>query len=151
MFFLDQANSWIKLQFPMTETSLQLSPHHVLCWFLYFVRPHSATRHHKYWIYQTICQAKPIKFIIKTIYRSQYFMGQTRCPSKSLVIKSRFLSKLDKTFSTFNMVAAPSFSGPYLCKRPPLHSPLKIRSSTFTSLFHPYLFINSYQHFLPKC
>ena len=28
------------------------------------VLPHSTTRHHKYWTNQTICQAKPIKFII---------------------------------------------------------------------------------------
>ena len=55
MFFLDQANSWIKLQFPMTETPLEHIPHHVLHWFPYFALPHSATRHHKYWICQTMC------------------------------------------------------------------------------------------------
>ena len=70
MLFLDQANYWIKLQFPMTATPLQHNPHHVLHWFSYFVLPHSVTRHHKYWIYQTICLAKSIKFIIRTIYRS---------------------------------------------------------------------------------
>ena len=35
--------------------------------FFYFVLPHWATSHHKYWICQTICKAKPIKFII-TLY-----------------------------------------------------------------------------------
>ena len=33
--------------------------------FPYFVLPHLTTRHHKYWINQTICQAKPTTFIIK--------------------------------------------------------------------------------------
>ena len=30
-----------------------------------FVLPHSTTHCHKYLIYQTICEAKPVKFIIK--------------------------------------------------------------------------------------
>ena len=38
---------------------------HVLHRFPNFVLPHSTTQHQKYWIYQTICQAKPINFIIK--------------------------------------------------------------------------------------
>ena len=52
------------LSYP-TETPLQPNNHHLLQWFSYFVLPHSTKRHHKYWLYQTIWQAKPIKFIIK--------------------------------------------------------------------------------------
>ena len=52
---MDQANSWIKLQFLMTETPLQYNSHHVLPRFPYFVpyfipyfpyfiiRPHGTT------------------------------------------------------------------------------------------------------------
>ena len=47
-----------------TKTPLQRNPHHVLHLFPYSFLPHSTTRHN-YWIYQTIRQAKPIKFIIK--------------------------------------------------------------------------------------
>ena len=52
------------LSYP-TETPLQPNNHHLLQWFSYFVLPHSTKRHHKYWLYQTIWQLKPIKFIIK--------------------------------------------------------------------------------------
>ena len=41
------------------------------------------------------------------------------------------------------MVSAPSFSQPYLCIQPTLQSPPKtvpLLQSSFTSLFHPYLF-----------
>ena len=105
-----------------------------------FFLPHSATRHHKHWIYQTIYQAKSIKFINKALYRSKYYMGQTCCPSKSWVIKNRSLSKLDNTFnnnSTFIMVGASSFSEPYLCKKSPLHSATKICSSTSANFHLP--------------
>ena len=56
---------WIKLQFLWTETPLQYNPHHFIHRFPYFVLPHSATRHHNYWIYQTICQAKSINLLSK--------------------------------------------------------------------------------------
>ena len=46
----------------MTETPLQHNPHHVLHRIPDFALPHSATRHHKYRIYQTIYQAKSIEF-----------------------------------------------------------------------------------------
>ena len=52
------------LPYPI-ETPLQYNPHHVLHRFPYFFLPHSTTRHHKYWLNQTICQAKSIKSIIK--------------------------------------------------------------------------------------
>ena len=41
---------------------LQHNRHHCLP---YFILPYSTTIHHKYAIYQTICKAKTIKFIIK--------------------------------------------------------------------------------------
>ena len=84
--FSDQANSSsgpsqiLILQFPIprayltifcqtlpepSETLLQHSLHHVLNRFPYFVPPNLTTRHHKYQIYQSICQVKPIKFIFK--------------------------------------------------------------------------------------
>ena len=48
-----------------SSNPLQHNPHHVCHRFLNFVVSYSTTSHHKYWIYQTICKAKPIKFIIK--------------------------------------------------------------------------------------
>ena len=48
-----------------TETSVRHSPHRVLHRLPCFSLAHSTTWHHKYWIYQTIWQAKPIRFIIK--------------------------------------------------------------------------------------
>ena len=48
----------------MTETPLQRDTHHVFHRFPYFVLPHSATCYHKYWIYQTLYRANPIKFNI---------------------------------------------------------------------------------------
>ena len=53
-----------------TETSLRHSPHRVLHRLPCFSLAHSTTCHHKYWIYQTIWQAKPIKLIIK-LYQDQ--------------------------------------------------------------------------------
>ena len=77
-FFLDQANSsfdpsqiLIYYDFPYPELPLlshhlcQVLPDQVLYWFPHFVLPHLTTCHHKYWIYQIICQVEPIKFIIK--------------------------------------------------------------------------------------
>ena len=46
------------------KTSLQHKPHHVFFPFPCFFLPHSTICHH-YWIYQTICQFKPIKLISK--------------------------------------------------------------------------------------
>ena len=47
-----------------TGIHLHRNLHHVLHRFPYFSLTHS-TAHHNYWIYQTICQAKLIKLIIK--------------------------------------------------------------------------------------
>ena len=45
--------------------SFQHNFHHALHRISYFFLQHSNTHHHRYWIYQTICPAKSIKFIIK--------------------------------------------------------------------------------------
>ena len=68
-----------------TEIPPQRNPNHVLHQLPYVVLTHWTTHHYKYCIYQTIWQAKPIKFIT---------MGQTHYPSKSWVFKSRFSFKV---------------------------------------------------------
>ena len=90
LLFLDQANSSsdsseililrflipgpsLPLSPSLTETLIQHDPHLVLHRFPYFVLPYSTSRHHKYWIYQTIWQVKPIKFIIK-LYPDHYIL-----------------------------------------------------------------------------
>ena len=85
LLFLDQANSSsnpsqiLILQIPIPRASLppllifilfngtplRYNPHQVLHRFPYFFLPNSSTRTYRYWIYQSICQVKPIKFIIK--------------------------------------------------------------------------------------
>ena len=88
LLFLGQANSSFDLsrililQFPINRTFLlpspslsflphpieipfQHNPYHVLHRFSYFVLPHLTTYHHKYCIYQRMCQSKPIRFNIK--------------------------------------------------------------------------------------
>ena len=88
LVFLNQANSCsypsqiLIRQFPAPGTSLPLSPSlstftlanlnrsstqyfPVLHRFPCFVPPHSTMRYHKDWICQTVCQAKPIKCVIK--------------------------------------------------------------------------------------
>ena len=54
-----------------------------------FCPTHSTTRYHKYWTYQTLCQPKPIKCIIK-LYRDH----KTCYPSKSWVFKGCFSFKV---------------------------------------------------------
>ena len=69
LFLLYQANfssnpsQTLIQRFPMPRASY--NPQYVLYWLPYFVLPHSTNYQHKYWIYQTIWQAKRIKFIIK--------------------------------------------------------------------------------------
>ena len=125
-----------------TETPLQRKPHHMFfIGFLYLVLPHLTTRHN-YWIYQTLCQAKPIKFIAK-LYTNH----------NTLLVKHATYQKaeLDSTVndnSIFNTkYALQSHSHYHTCvyNHPfNLHqkivSPLQLIS---TSLFHPYLFIKS--------
>ena len=75
-------------------------------------------------------------------------MGQTRCPSKSCHLEALSFKVRKHVQQQLNlqyrlhwilckMVAVPSFSEPYLCKQPSLHSPPKIRSSTSVSFHLP--------------
>ena len=117
-----------------TEIPLQRNPLHVLHYFPYFFLPHSTTRHN-YWIYQTICQTKPIKFIIKLYTNTRYL-------SRSWAFKSRFYFKVRQdspqqlylqykvSWILYKIVGAFSFSQTYLCLQP------KIRSATSVILHH---------------
>ena len=53
------------VKFYPSKVPLQHNSYYVLHRFPYFVLPHSTTHHHKYWIHQTIPQAKQLKRIIK--------------------------------------------------------------------------------------
>ena len=147
LLFLDQANSSsypseiLIIQFIMIQTFLQHNTHHVLHRFRYFVLPQASTRHHKYWIYQTICQAKPIKFIIK-LCTDHYNLWDNTLPIKKLSLQELFSFKVRQhgqqqlhlqykvCWFFCKVVGTPSFSEPYLFKQPPLQSPPKIRSSS---------------------
>ena len=147
LLFLDQANSSsypseiLIIQFPMIQTFLQHNTHHVLHRFRYFVLPQASTRRHKYWIYQTICQAKPIKFIIK-LCTDHYNLWDNTLPIKKLSLQELFSFKVRQhgqqqlhlqykvCWFFCKVVGAPSFSEPYLFKQPSLQSPPKIRSSS---------------------
>ena len=72
-----------------TETCLKHNPHS----FSYFLLPYSTTRNHKYWIYQTIWQSQPIKFIIK-LY-TLWLKHANHQEAESL--RDPSLSKLDST------------------------------------------------------
>ena len=74
------------LSYP-TETPLQPNNHHLLQWFSYFVLPHSTKRHHKYWLYQTIWQLKPIKL------SSSYLQIIIPYESNTLLIKKLSLQE----------------------------------------------------------
>ena len=65
-----------------TEIPLQLNLYHVLHQFPYLFLPSSITRH-SYWIYQTICQDKPIKFIIKLYTYNDFFAKHATYQKKS--------------------------------------------------------------------
>ena len=118
-----------------------------------FFLPHSTTRHN-YWIYQTICQAKPSKFIIK-LYTNQNILLVKHGTYKNVErLRATSLSKSDNTvhnnpiFNTkwiiYKMVGALSFPQPYLCLQPLLQSPAKIRSPILVN-FHlhiPTLLVN---------
>ena len=130
-----------------TEIPIQHNPHHVLYRFPYFVLTHETTCRHNYWIYQTISQAKPIKFVVK-LYLDHHNLGVKHPTDQNAEsFRDGFLSKLANTvnnksiFSTKyanilnKMVGAPSFSQPYLCIHQLLQSPPKISSSTSVN-FH---------------
>ena len=169
---MDQANSGsdpsqiLMLPFPIPRASLPPSPslphfilanrnslqnnsHHVPHHFPYFVLTHSTTGHRKCCIYQTICKAKPIKFISKlyTDRKTLWVKHATHRKTKSLSASS--LSNLDSMFNnnsifntkyvelSYKMLASPWFSQPYLWIQPTLQSPSKIHTSTSFNFYLP--------------
>ena len=118
-FFLDQASSSsdppkiLILQFLILRASLSLSSSlsnlTLVNWnpslrqsslvFLLFLL-HSTTCHYKYWIYKTICQVKPVKFVIKlyTDHNTLWVKHATHQKAESLRASS--FSKLDNTVSS---------------------------------------------------
>ena len=99
-------------------------------------------------IYQTISQAKPIKFIIKLL-QIKHLFGQLRYLSKNGVFKSRFFVKVRQhgqqllylhhkvPWILCKMVGDLSFSEPYLCIESALQSPPKICPPTLSSFQLP--------------
>ena len=102
-----------------TETLPQHYPHHVFHRFPYFVLPYSTTRHHKYWIYQTIWQSNSIKFFITLFTDHNTFWVKHATHQK--VFDSRFSFKVGQQVQRqfdfqykicwilYEMVGAPSF------------------------------------------
>ena len=62
-----------------------------------FFRTHSTRRHHKYWLYQSICQVKPIKFIIKLYIDRNTLWVNHASYQKAEPLRDASLSKLDNT------------------------------------------------------
>ena len=141
-----------------SSNPLQHKPHHVLRRFQYCVLLHLTKSHHKYWIYQIIYKAKPIKFVIK-LYKdhgSLWVKHATR--QKTEALRTAFPSNLGNMInnsSNFNTENA-EFSTKWLVL---LHfqnpscgynqscnlyqGTVLLLQSSFTSLFHPYLFTKS--------
>ena len=82
-----------------TETPLQHNHHHVLHQFPNFFLPHSTTRHN-FWIYQTICQAMLIKFIIKLYTNHNTLLVKHATYQKGESLTGASLSKLDNTVNS---------------------------------------------------
>ena len=78
--------------FPVSP-SLQHNPHYILHHFPYFVLPNLTTSH-KYWIYQTICQANPLKFIIKLYTDHKNLCVKHATHQKAESLRAASLSKL---------------------------------------------------------
>ena len=96
-----------------TDFPLQCNPHHVLHRFLYFLLPNSITRHN-YWIYQIVCQAKPIRFILK-LYANHNNTSLIKHATyqKTESLRAASLSKLDNTVVSNNYLfntKCPEFS-----------------------------------------
>ena len=138
------------------ETSPRLNPLYFLHWFPYFVLPHTNLCHN-YQIYQTICQAKPIKFISKLYTNHNTLLVKHATYQKAECLKTASLSKLDNIVNNnpaFNAECAEQSSKwqglfhfhnltcacnhPYNLPQKSI-SPLQL---IVTSLFHPYLFKN---------
>ena len=94
-----------------TEISLQRNLHHVRPQFLIFFIPHLTTRHN-YWKYQTTCQAKLIKFIIRLYTSHNVLLVKQTTYQKAETLRTVFLSELGNMIhnnSIFN-TKCPEFS-----------------------------------------
>ena len=95
----------------LTETPLQDNPHHVLHLFPNFFLPYSTTRHN-HWIYQTICQVKPMKFVINLYTNHNTLLVKHATYQIAESLRAASLSKLDNRVnsnSIFN-TKCPEFS-----------------------------------------
>ena len=104
-----------------------------------FLLPNSTTDHHKYWIYQTICQAKSIKFIIKlyTDHNSLWVKHVTFQRAESLKTfrqharqhsQQQIHPQCKVCWSLYKIAVATSFSQLFLRIQLPLQSSSKICS-----------------------
>ena len=62
-----------------------------------FFLTHSTTSHHTYWIYQTICKVKPIKFSIKLYTDLNTLCIKRATHQRGEYLRADFLSRLDNT------------------------------------------------------
>ena len=109
--------------------------------FLCLVLPHLTTSHN-YWIYQTLCQAKPVKVIIKL------YANHNTLLVKHATYQNAALDNTVNNNSIFNTKHAlqSHFHYPTCAYNHPFNLHQKIVSPLqliFTSLFHPYLFTKS--------
>ena len=77
------------------QNPLQHKSHHILHRFQYFVLLHSTTSHHKYWIYQIIYKAKPIRFVIKPYTNHNTLWVKHATHQKAESLRTVFPSNLD--------------------------------------------------------
>ena len=102
--------------------------------------PHSITRH-KYWIYKTTRQARPVKFVIIHSHHTTLYESDT------VHIKKPSFQEL----LLYKMVGDPSFPRPYLFIERPLTS-LLVRKTTSktTSFSHVWFYIQVSIQSTPK-
>ena len=190
LLFLDQANfsshpsQKLILQFCIHRASLPSSPslssftlaswntlsiQYSSCSSSILCYPHSTTRHHKYLVYQTICQSKTIRFSIKLYADHNTLWVKHATHQKAESLRGASLWKLDNAVnknSIFNTKYAEfsakckvllhfhnsicAYNHPYN-----LHQKfVPLLPSIFNPLFHPYLLIKSSSQFpleLPSC
>ena len=109
-----------------SETPFQRNPHPVFHWLSYFVLPHPSTRRN-YWMYQTICQAKPIKFIINLNLKLSIFQNVQSPRAASFSNLDNTVNKkslFNTTFIKFSTKQQPlfDFNNPtYACNQPYNH------------------------------
>ena len=81
--------------FQPTEAPLHHNPPHVLRQIPYFVLPYLTTHHDKYWLYQTMRQAKQIKFMIKLYTDDNNLWIKHVTHQKAEPLRAASLSKLE--------------------------------------------------------